>query len=180
MIINLCIEARVSDWYNISNIFSNFEKQINFSSIKLHQVGAEIRDNNRTEKMHQNGAEIDFPAFFSYVPWRHHVEIVTKCHSVDEALFYIRKTIEEGLSRNALIDYMKADLYHRTGTAITNFTEMLPGIQGTIAQEIVKDTYDLNFITLQSGYNEEDLENALEQNITSFLLELGTGFAFYR
>lgn len=55
---------------------------------------------------------------------------------------------------------------------------MLPGIQGTIAQEIVKDTYDLNFITLQSGYNEEDLENALEQNITSFLLELGTGFAF--
>lgn len=51
---------------------------------------------------------------------------------------------------------------------------MLPGIQGTIAQEIVKDTYDLNFITLQSGYNEEDLEDALEQNITSFLLELGT------
>ena len=82
------------------------------------------------------------------------------------------------MRRNALIDYVKADLYHRAGTAITNFAEMLLGIQGTIVQEIVKDTYDLNFITLQSGYNEEDLEDALEQNITSFLLELGTGFAF--
>ncbi|MCC8097848.1 MAG: PDDEXK nuclease domain-containing protein, partial [Eubacterium sp.] len=93
-------------------------------------------------------------------------------------MFYIWKTIEEGLSRNALIDYIKSDLYHRTGTAITNFAEGLPGIQGEIAQEIVKDTYDLNFITLQRGYNEEDLEAALEQNITNFLLELGTGFAF--
>ncbi len=163
---------------NVCSLFSNFESQINFSSVKLHQIGAEIQEINRAEKLHQIGAEIDFPAFFSYVPWRHHVEIVTKCHSVEEALFYIRKTIEEGLSRNALIDYIKADLYHRAGTAITNFAEMLPGIQGTIAQEIVKDTYDLNFITLQRGYNEEDLEDALEQNITNFLLELGTGFAF--
>ncbi|MCD8019566.1 MAG: DUF1016 domain-containing protein, partial [Clostridiales bacterium] len=64
---------------NVYSLFSNFENQINFSSVKLHQVGAEIQEINRTEKLHQVGAEIDFPAFFSYVPWRHHVEIVTKC-----------------------------------------------------------------------------------------------------
>ena len=47
-----------------------------------------------------------------------------------------------------------------------------------MAQEITKDTYDLGFISLPADYDEQDLEDALEQNITRFLLELGTGFAF--
>ena len=69
-------------------------------------------------------------------------------------------------------------MYGRTGAAITNFSERLPVIQGKLAQEIVKDTYDLGFITLPPDYDESELEAALEQNITRFLLELGTGFAF--
>lgn len=77
-----------------------------------------------------------------------------------------------------MIDCIKADLYHNTGVANTNFAEKLPGIQGKMAQEIVKDTYDFSFISLPKGYDETALETALEQNITRFLLELGTGFAF--
>lgn len=156
-------------WYSFYALAEDFDDLIqavdnkfNFDSIKLQQIGAEMV----------------FPAFFGFVPWRHHVEIVTKCKSVVEALFYLQKTIEEEWSRNALIDCMKADLYHNTGTANTNFTEKLPGIQGKIAQEIVKDTYDFSFISLPRGYDETALEEALEQNITRFLLELGTGFAF--
>lgn len=41
----------------------------------------------------------EFPAIFGFVPWRHHVEIVTKCKTIEEALFYVRKTIEESWSR---------------------------------------------------------------------------------
>lgn len=156
-------------WYSFYALAEDFDDLIqavdnkfNFDSIKLQQIGAEMV----------------FPAFFGFVPWRHHVKIVTKCKSVVEALFYLQKTIEEEWSRNALIDCMKADLYHNTGTANTNFTEKLPGIQGKIAQEIVKDTYDFSFISLPRGYDETALEEALEQNITRFLLELGTGFAF--
>ena len=119
-----------------------------------------------------------FPAYFGFVPWRHHVEIVTKCKSVEEALFYLQKTIEEEWSRNALIDCIKADLYHKAGRANTNFDEKLPGMQGKIAKEIVKDAYDFSFISLPRGYDETALEDALEENITRFLLELGTGFAF--
>ena len=40
-------------------------------------------------KLHQPGAEMQFPMIFGFVPWRHHVEIITKCKSVEEALFYI-------------------------------------------------------------------------------------------
>ncbi len=62
--------------------------------------------------------------------------------------------------------------------ALTNFAEKLPAIQGKLAQEIVKDTYNFGFVSLPVGYDEEELEAALEQNITRFLLELGSGFAF--
>ena len=124
------------------------------------------------------GAEMSFPTVFGFVPWRHHVEIISRCKSVEEALFYVQKTIEEGLSRSALIDIIKADLYHNFGAAITNFSERLPVVQGKLAQQIMKDTYDLSFVSLPRGYDENALEEALEKNITQFLLELGTGFAF--
>lgn len=142
---------------------------------KLHQLGGEI---NYPEKLHQSGGEIEFPPLLSYVPWRHHVEIITKCKSLDEALFYIRKTIENGYSRSALLNVIEADYYHTSGAAITNYSDRLPLPQAQLAQEITKGNYDLGFITLPANYDEKALENALEQNITRFLLELGTGFAF--
>ncbi|MDE6890355.1 MAG: PDDEXK nuclease domain-containing protein [Lachnospiraceae bacterium] len=172
-------------WYSfyafagdLGDLIRTVNNQFNFDSIKLQQLGAEIKENNREEKLHQTGAEMEFPGFFGFVPWRHHVEIVSRCNSVEEALFYLERTIEEGWSRNALIDCIKSDLYYNKGVANTNFAEKLPGIQGRIAQEIVKDTYDFSFISLPGGYDETALEAALEQNITRFLLELGTGFAF--
>lgn len=166
-------------FYSSSDIFSEMahtiEGSIDLNSLKLQQVGAEISEN---QKLHQAGAEIEFPAIFGFVPWRHHVEIVTKCKAIEEALFYVRKTIEESWSRSTLVDCIKANLYQSSGNALTNFAEKLPAIQGKLAQEIVKDTYDFGFVSLPVGYDEEELEDALEQNITRFLLELGSGFAF--
>lgn len=128
--------------------------------------------------LRQPVAELCFPTIFGFVPWGHHILISRKCASIDEALFYINKTINDGLSRSALSDCIKADLYHSVGTAVTNFEHQLPDAQGHLAQEIIKDTYDLGFVTLAPGYDELALEVALERNITRFLLELGTGFAF--
>ena len=142
---------------------------------KLHHLGGE---RNYPERLHQSGGEIEFPLLLSYVPWRHHIEIITKCKSLDEALFYIRKTIENGYSRSALLNVIEADYYHTSGAAITNYSDRLPLPQAQLAQEITKGNYDLGFITLPVNYDEKTLENALEQNITRFLLELGTGFAF--
>lgn len=168
-------------WYSFytsvpeaSDALHSIESQFEQENKKLHQLGAEMQ----TEKLHQTGAEIPFPSIFAFVPWRHHVEIVTKCHSVDEALFYVKKIAEEAWSRSALQNYIAADLYHNAGAAITNFSERLPATQSKLAQEITKDTYDLGFITLPADYDESALESALEQNITRFLLELGTGFSF--
>ena len=103
------------------------------------------------------------------------MEIVTKCKTIEEALFYLRKTIEESWSRRTLVDCIKANLYQSSGNALTNFAEKLPAIQGKLAQEIVKDTYNFGFVSLPVGYDEEELEAALEQNITRFLLWTAPG-----
>ena len=149
---------------------------------KLQQLGGEIQvvENEKNTKLHQTGGEIGiaFPSVFACVPWRHHVEIVAKSKSIEEALFYILKTIEGNWSRDTLVNCIKADLYHTQGGAITNFSEQLPSPQSQLAQAITKDTYDFGFVSLAEGYKEEALETELETQLTRFLLELGTGFAY--
>ncbi len=140
---------------------------------KLHQVGGEIVESDSDSIL-----GIAFPLAFSFVPWGHHVEIITKCKDIDEALFYIRQTIREGWSRSTLLNCLHAKLYHSQGGAISNFSDYLTPEQSRLAQEITKDTYDFGFIELPKQYKEEELEDELEKNITRFLLELGTGFAF--
>ena len=121
---------------------------------------------------------IPFPNIFAYVPWGHHINILSKSKSVEEAMFYILKTIDGGWSRDTLLNCIKADLYHTQGGAITNFSEQLPSPQSELAQAITKDTYDFGFVSLAEGYKEEALETELESQLTRFLLELGTGFAY--
>ena len=115
---------------------------------------------------------------FGFIPWGHHIEIITKCKDLHEALFYVKRTIEEGWSRNALDNCIRADMYHAVGTAVTNFSEKLPTTQGELAQEILKSNYDLGFVSLPPKYDENALEDVLEQRMTRFLLELGEGWAF--
>lgn len=133
---------------------------------KLQQTVGEML----TQKPSQPGREsgIPFPAIFAYVPWRHHVEIVTKSKTIEEALFYILKTIDGNWSRDTLMNCIKADLYHTQGGAITNFSEQLPAPQSELAQAITKDTYDFGFVSLTEGYKEEALETELEAQLTRF------------
>ena len=172
-------------WYSfyseneqISAKLQSFNSLIESESEKLQQVAAEIHEAPIEKKLQQVVAEIPFPVGFSFVPWGHHCLIITKCHEVDEALFYLRRTVERGLSRNALDDCIRADLYHTAGAAVTNFAEKIPTMQGELAQEILKSNYDLGFVSLPDKYDEEALEDVLEQHMTRFLLELGEGWAF--
>ena len=112
------------------------------------------------------------------IPWGHNIHIISKSKDIDEALFYVNKTIENGYSRAELIEQMKKELYKRNGKAITNFKNTLPKIQSDLANEITKDPYSFDFLTLRQSYDEKELENALVSNMTKFLLELGSGFAF--
>jgi len=112
------------------------------------------------------------------IPWGHHILIFTKCKSIQEAIFYVQKTIENGWSRAVLMNFMDAGLYGAQGKALTNFSRLLPEVQSDLANEIVKDPYNFDFLTLSDDYKERELEDALTTNITKFLTELGQGFAY--
>ena len=47
-----------------------------------------------------------------------------------------------------------------------------------LAMNVLKDPYRLDFVTLERGYDEHDLESAIAKDITRFLLELGSGFTY--
>lgn len=125
---------------------------------------------------HQLGDELE-QLIFS-IPWRHNIEIITKAKSIAEALFYVQQTLEQGWSRNVLLNMMAAGLYEAKGKAVTNFSKCLPVPQGDLAQQTLKDPYNFDFLTMRDGYVEKELEDALTENITKFLLELGHGFAY--
>ena len=161
--------------YQLGGKLQNADKQID---IKLPQVVGELDEAKLPQAAGENTEGVLFPKIFAIVPWGHHREILSKCKTIDEALFYIQRTIDRGWSRSALMNCMKADLYHTEGKAITNFAAQLPSPQSELAQAITKDTYDFGFLTLKDGYQEETLEIELERHLTRFLLEMGTGFSY--
>ena len=112
------------------------------------------------------------------VTWEHNRVIISKFKDVNEALYYVNKTIENNWSRNVLTHQIESGLYHREGKAVTNFTDTLPAPQSDLAQQLIKDPYTFYFLTLTHDYNLRELEKALIDHITKFLLGLGTGFAF--
>jgi predicted nuclease of restriction endonuclease-like (RecB) superfamily len=97
---------------------------------------------------------------------------------VAEALYYVGKTIENNWSRNVLTHQIESGLYQREGRAITNFADTLPAPQSDLAQQLIKDPFNFDFLTLTEEANERALEDALTEHITRFLLELGAGFAY--
>lgn len=113
------------------------------------------------------------------IPWGHYRYLIDKFkEQPNKALFFVRKTIENGWSRNVLLNFLDTDLYEREGKAITNFHNTLPEPISDLAQEITKDPYNFAFAGLTDSYNERKLKDALLANITRFLLELGTGFSY--
>ena len=113
------------------------------------------------------------------IPWGHNKLIIDKCkNNRNKALFYVTKTLENNWSRAVLMNFLETDLYERQGHAITNFEKVIPKMGSDLAKEITKDPYNFDFLTLREGYDEKELKNALLDNVQSFLMELGRGFAF--
>ena len=112
------------------------------------------------------------------IPWWHNVVIMTKCQSQAEALYYVRQTQAHGWSRAVLTHQIESGLWQREGKALSNFAETLPPPQSDLAAQVLKDPYVFDFLSLTPEHTERELEKALIDHITHFLLELGAGFAY--
>ena len=112
------------------------------------------------------------------IPWFHNCVVLDKVKEPQERLWYIKQTFQHGWSRDVLVMQIESRLYHRQGKAITNFDKTLPGLQSDLAQQVLKDPYSFDFLSLDSEAHERDIERSLVDHIQRFLLELGFGFAF--
>lgn len=113
------------------------------------------------------------------IPWGHHRLIIDKCDGdYKKAMFFVAEVQENNWSRDTLSNFLGTNLYERDGKAVTNFKNELPKENGDLAQQITKDPYNFDFLTMKEDYDEKELKEQLIKNIQSFLLELGTGFAF--
>ena len=139
----------------------------------------QLADDFKKVNLPKAAADLNDQNIIFQIPWGHHRCIIDKCRNDrKKALFYVGKVIENNWSRALLVNFLDTDLYERHGKAVTNFRNTLPAVQSDLAQAITKDPYNFDFLTLTEKYNEKELKDALMDNITRFLLELGNGFSF--
>jgi len=144
----------------------NFEKVHNSSKIEISAQTVQEFENNSIIKL------------LKFVPWGHHTLILRKISNIQEALFYLKETIENNWSRSVLEMKIETNLYERQGKSVNNFELTLPKPQSELANQLLKDPYNFEFLTLQKQVKETELEKQLINHITQFLLELGKGFAY--
>lgn len=179
---NLQQVAAKSDEQNSQQVAANFTREIIQQSAEnepQHRITFEERPqgNGDSEILQQFAAKIMSDIFS--VPWGHHMLIIDKVKgNAEKAIFFVQQTVENGWSRNMLLNFLGTDLYERQGKAVTNFKQTLPNETSDLAQELTKDPYDFAFTGITGRYNERLLKDKLLNNITNFLIELGTGFAY--
>lgn len=114
------------------------------------------------------------------IPWGQNIVLMDKISDQKEREWYIKKSAENGWSRNVLVHQIESGLYQRQVLVdkVSNFESRLPSPQSELAVQTMKDPYVFDFIPFREDMVERDIEQALVRDVTKLLLELGTGFAF--
>jgi predicted nuclease of restriction endonuclease-like (RecB) superfamily len=113
----------------------------------------------------------------SKLPWGHNLELVYKLADHDGRQWYAHQAFEHGWSRNVLQAQIASDLQGRQGAALTSFDHALPSSDSELVRDAIKDPYNFEFLGLSKEARERDVETALLNDIQSFLMEMGRGFA---
>lgn len=168
---------RNSEWGNkfVDNLSKDM--RMNYPGAK----GYSVRNLKYMKKFAQIFAEDDVDKYgLARITWSHHQVLMSKVSSQEEYVWYLEKTLEHGWSVDELASQVKGQLYERQVVAnkISNFENRLLIEQKDIVISTMKDPYMFDFINYTEDMLEADIENELVRNVTSLLMELGTGFAF--
>jgi predicted nuclease of restriction endonuclease-like (RecB) superfamily len=150
----------------------------------LHHEFPDVKGFSRTNLLYMRAFAEAWPdeAFVQQavgqILWGHNVRILDMVKTPEERLWYAQQAIQNGWSRNVLVIQIEGGLYRRQGKALTNFQATLPPPQSDLAQQLIKDPYNFDFLTLGAEAQERDLERGLLEHLRQFLVELGVGFAF--
>lgn len=159
--------------YIVDSVASDLKKEFpdmkGFSRRNLQDMRALAREYKNLPNVRQLVAQI---------PWGHNIAIMQKVKPAEKREFYIKKTIENGWSRNVLIHQIESDLYERQGRGVNNIDAVLPAKQSELVKGILKDPLVLDFMGISEFAREAELQHSLITHLKHFMLELGKGFAF--
>ncbi len=141
-------------------------------------AGFSVRNLRYMRKFFETYSELNFAAAAAKLPWGHNMAILDALSNNDQRLWYIQQVLEHGWSRSVLTMWIASDLYGRQGKALTNFQSNLPKPQSDLAQQTLKDPYNLEFLMMSKDALEKEIEGGLMEHLQRFLVELGQGFAF--
>jgi len=162
----------VDDYINIQQVVGQFDLN---GTEKVQQAVGQLEQRNIKSLPPVRTLPINN---FLMIPWGHHVKILERVKDIDQAVFYINKTIENNWSRTVLEVQIDTNLFKRLGKAKTNFVNTLPEPDSDLAIEMMKSDYNFEFLQVSEKTKELDVEKALIQHIQDFLTEMGKGFAF--
>ena len=179
-------------YFNIGKSIINHQGEAGWGDAVLQRLGADLshafpemkglsqRNLYRMRKFYLAYREDSgiFATAVAKIPWGHNIVILDKIKVHQERVWYAAQTLEHGWSRSILELQIESNLYHRKGAAVTNFSRTLPSLQSDLAQQILKDPYNFDFLSLDDEAHERDIEKSLVDHIQRFLIELGVGFAF--
>jgi predicted nuclease of restriction endonuclease-like (RecB) superfamily len=150
--------------------------QVSFPAVS----GLSYRNLYRMRSFHESYPEesVFVTQAVSQIPWGHNIVLFQKLKDADQRLWYAAQTLEHGWSRTILEHQIESRLYERQGHALSNFSRTLPPPQSDLAQQILKDPYNFDFLTLGKDAHERHLEHGLLVHLQNFLLEMGAGFSF--
>ena len=152
-------------------------------SVDLRREFADMKGLSETNLRHMRAFAQAWPDWeicsqaVSKLPWGHNLELVYKLADSDARQWYAHEAVENGWSRNVLQAQIASDLRGRQGSALTSFDHALPAPDSELVRDAIKDPYNFEFLGLSRRAKERELELALLNDIQSFLMEMGRGFA---
>ncbi|MDP2177649.1 PDDEXK nuclease domain-containing protein [Methylicorpusculum sp.] len=153
----------------------------------LRQAFPEMKGFSRSNLLYMRSFSETWPDFeqnpivqqaVGQIPWGHNLVLLSKVKKREQRLAYAQSAQQYCWSRNVLVHQIESRLLERQGNATTNFVQTLPAPHSELAQQTLKDPYVFDFLSMGAEAHERDIEQALTQHISQFLLELGAGFAF--
>ncbi len=172
------------------DLHNELPEEKGFSERNIKQILAFYREYPQLEFVPQPVAQIEaspkvqqavalFPVdLMLSLPWGHHGVLMAKVKDPATRQWYMQATLANGWSRNILVMQIETDAHRRQGRAASNFAKRLPPPDSDLVQQTLKDPYLFDFLTLEAGFHERELETGLIAHLEKFLLELGQGFAF--
>lgn len=114
--------------------------------------------------------------------WSHFVEL-SSISQPTKRLFYQQMSIVNGWSVRQLREQEDNMAYERTLIAAKPEDEQIKVLttvtKGDITPDVIlKSSYVVDFLGLNCGFSEEELEDAVVEQLEKFLMELGRDFAF--